>query len=119
MSPGLMALQGNPLSMLLLLGSSVLVFLPLRCLALRFGLYGREKVGTALLLALFLKGVVSAMALRFPHLTPQALIHPGWAGFVVPGIVAAEADSHGLLPVMAGTAAVGAATAFAAVLLWG
>ncbi|MCX7828938.1 MAG: poly-gamma-glutamate biosynthesis protein PgsC/CapC [Thermanaerothrix sp.] len=118
-APGLMALQGDPWAMPALVGLSVLVFLPLRLLVLRFGLYGREKVGAALLMALGLKGLLLGLSLHFPGFVPQFFADPQWLGFVVPGIAAAEAESAGLLPVAAGLVSVGAVTAMAASLLWG
>jgi len=106
LAPGILALSGQPAGALWLLAWSALTFLPLRALTLRFGLYGRQKVGVSLLIALSIRllglimGGYGGFALGALH----------WSGFVVPGIVAAEAASVGLVPALCGTLSVGAVT---------
>ena len=110
LTPGLLALHASqPSRLAAALGIGVLLALPLALGVRRFGLYGRERLGAALLLALAVRALVEV---RFP-------LGSLWLGWVVPGLVAAEVQRQGVLPTLAGACSAGAAAALAARLLLG
>ena len=101
-SPGLLALQAaDPLSFggALLLGLGFAVVL--RPLAKFFSLYGRERVGAALLLAI-------AFRILFRG---QIGIDAFWIGWIAPGLIAADAERQGALMTIVAAASTGIATA--------
>lgn len=101
-TPGLLALSDPVLCALSLAVGAILVF-PLRLLRVRLCLYGRERIGAAMLLAITVK-------ILFPF-------GGGWLGWVVPGLIAADAERQGLLMTICGTLCCAAATKFFFILL--
>jgi len=73
------------------------------------GLYGRQRTGAALLIAL----AVRVAAGRF---LPVADL---WVGWVVPGLVGADMQRQGALPALGATLATAMASGMAALLLLG
>ncbi len=69
----------------------------------RFGWYGRQRMGWALLLSLALRGLAGS-------LSPEAL----WIGWVVPGLVAADIQRQGLVETLSAAATATVVTAFGA-----
>ena len=108
-TPGVLALHAAApyrIALVLLLGLCLSV--PLRFLARSLGLYGRERAGTAMLLAL---------AVRLA-LAPFLLLPPG-IGWVVPGLVAADAERQGAATTLCGALSCTIATILAAGLIRG
>ena len=108
-TPGLLALHANePARMAAVIAVGVLLT-PLVTGASRlFGLYGRERIGAAMLLAL------GASVLLPIAGSPVAMY---WVGWVVPGLIAADADRQGVCMTLAGTVSCAVATAFCAGML--
>lgn len=72
------------------IGIALCVWGALELLSRRFCLYGRMRVGTAMLAALVLRAAVG-------QLSPE----PFWFGWVVPGLVAADMQRQGFFPTLA------------------
>jgi len=116
-TPGLLALYSDaPLSCLysIMIG----VFLaPVLNLIVRHGrLYGRERIGSAMLLALAVRCLWMYL---FPSVGGDV---PLWLGWVVPGLLAADIQRQGLGITLAGAVSVAIAAAFASSLAaecWG
>lgn len=103
-TPGLLALQAaDPLSFAgaLLLGLGFAVVL--RPVAKFFSLYGRDRVGAALLLAI-------AFRLLFRG---QIGVDAFWIGWIAPGLIAADAERQGAAMTLVAAASTGIATAIA------
>ncbi|GHS89449.1 capsular polysaccharide biosynthesis protein CapC [Synergistales bacterium] len=101
-TPGLLALSASDpasFSGALLLGLVFAVIL--RCLVSKICLYGRERVGAALLIAILFR-------LAFRDVMPVDSL---WAGWAAPGLIAADAERQGALMTVAGAASTGIATA--------
>lgn len=105
-TPGLLALHAlEPLrvAIILLVGT---LLVPLVSLTAKvFNLYGRERIGAAMLLALG-----AAMLVPLVNLPLQT----SWIGWVVPGLIAADADRQGVLMTLAGAVSCAIVTAFCA-----
>ena len=112
-TPGLLALYApDPWRGLFVLAFGALLT-PLVSLISRLcRLYGRERIAAAMLLALCLRA-----ALPLVHLP----VDSHWIGWVVPGLLAAEADRQGLLMTLCGAVACAVAAVFAVSLpsAWG
>ena len=105
-APGVLALQAaapHRAGLTLLCGALLVPLLAL--LSRRLSLYGRERVGAAVLLALFLRIVLAPFA------------PPHWIGWVVPGLIAADSHRQGLILTLCGALSCSAATVFLLTLL--
>ncbi len=86
-SPGLLAIRSfSPqLCATTILNALIILFI-LEALVRIFGLYGRQRISIALLLAVSLRLVSSS--------------YLPWIGWVVPGLIAADMQRQGVLPTM-------------------
>ena len=108
-TPGLLALSaGSPLRVGGSLLAGVLLTPVLALLSRVFGLYGRERVGAAMLLSL------AARLVLLPWV-PAA----SWIGWIVPGLVAADAERQGVVMTLCGAVSCAVAASFATGLLRG
>lgn len=99
-TPGFLAVSGfhmQEAALPLLLSLPLLLVLEIS--GLRFALYGRRRVGLAILLSLL---TFWCWSLAFPLNVP-------WSGWIVPGLVAADSYRQGILPTFAGAIACGLA----------
>jgi poly-gamma-glutamate biosynthesis protein PgsC/CapC len=111
-TPGLLALQASDparAAFTLLLGAMLIA--PLSLVARAFRLWGRERVGAAMLLALAAR--VGLMFLIPAGMHPE--LHP--LGWVIPGLIAADAERQGVGMTLCGTVVCSLTTAFCATLL--
>lgn len=115
-TPGLLALYAAEPGRAAAILAVGLLLVPLVTLASRtFGLYGRERIGAAMLLALG-AGFLLAPGTLFPN----SLFHgpipveTGWIGWVAPGLIAADADRQGVVMTLAGTVSCAVIAAFCA-----
>jgi len=84
-TPGFIALQiGNPLSIAMALASAVVLSFVLEGVVRITGIYGRQRIALAMLLAL---GCKFMLDLFFP-------VSSLWLGWVLPGLVAADWNSY-------------------------
>ncbi|MDR2179778.1 MAG: poly-gamma-glutamate biosynthesis protein PgsC/CapC [Synergistaceae bacterium] len=83
----------------------------LHILTQRWHLYGRERVGVSMLLALSLRPLL-VFAL------PPEFVPAFWLGWVIPGLIAADVERQGLCITLAGIVAPAAAASFASSLLF-
>ena len=107
-TPGLLALYAyDPVrsASALVLGAALVV--PLSLVARALGLYGRERIGTAMLLAL-----VARIGLSF--IVP---VGTHWVGWVIPGLIAADGERQGVGMTLCGSVACAVATVFGMTLL--
>ena len=108
-TPGLLALYAaTPMRGVFCLLLGLVLSLPLTLLSNILGLYGRERVGAAMLLSL------AARLALLPILPPSL-----WTGWVVPGLIAADAGRQGAFMTVCGAVSCSAATVFSAELLRG
>lgn len=101
-TPGVIALYiSDPLKIGVALMAGMATWLILEGLVRYTGIYGRQRLAAALLIAL---------ALRYPlvALTAETSL---WLGWVVPGLVGADMQRQGATVTMASTVAVSVATA--------
>lgn len=109
LTPGLLALKVNmPLSFFNALASGILVAFVLKILSKRFLLYGRERVGVALLLALGLRLLLRDRGLLFDDY---------WIGWAAAGLLAADADRQGIRMTLAGAVSCSIITAMSMALI--
>jgi poly-gamma-glutamate biosynthesis protein PgsC/CapC len=107
-SPGLLAMQvPDPLGFAAILALSVALSAILRSLTKAFSLYGKERVGTALLLALVLR-----LALR-----KETGLDALWIGWIAPGLIAADIERQGMTMTLAAVISTSLSTALAAQLI--
>ena len=86
-TPGLLALYGgDPRRTALTLALGALLAPPLSAAARTFGLYGKERIGAAMLLALLSRLLLEML---FP-----LKLH--WVGWIIPGLIAADCDRQGM-----------------------
>jgi hypothetical protein len=107
-TPGLLALYASDpgrAAFALALGAALTV--PLSFVARGLGLYGRERVGAAMLLALVAK---IGMAFFVPD--PSS-----WIGWVIPGLIAADGERQGVAMTLCGAVSCALAASFATTLL--
>ena len=106
-TPGVLALSlYDPMRVSLGLAISFAVWGALEFLVRRFGLYGRARIGAAMLLALALRAFSG-------HFSPEAF----WFGWVVPGLIAADMQRQGALRTITSLFICAAAVVFAMELL--
>jgi hypothetical protein len=107
-TPGLLALYASdPGKAAWALVWGGLLVAPLSFVARGLGLYGKERVGAAMLLALAAK---IGMAFFVPA-------PPSWVGWVIPGLIAADGERQGIVMTLCGAVSCASAAAFAATLL--
>lgn len=103
-TPGLLALYAaEPVRAAAILGVGLILAPPVGLAAKVFGLYGRERIGAAMLLAIFAGALLSQASLP---------METHWAGWVVPGLIAADVDRQGAAMTLTGAVSCAAATAF-------
>jgi hypothetical protein len=109
-TPGLLALSASePLQGLIALGLGVALVPFLSLTSRLLGICGRERVGAAMLLSL---GLETALACFVP-LSPFRL------GWVIPALIAADAERQGIVPTVCGAVSCAlAASSAAALLAW-
>lgn len=108
-TPGLLALQASsPWSFGAVLLLSLLFAALLRLLTKFFGIYGRERVGAVLLIAL-------SFRLLFRN-SPG--VDAFWIGWIAPGLIAADIENQGALMTLAAVVSTSLATAFFIYLLF-
>ena len=120
-TPGLLALHAaTPMrgALCLLIGLGLSPILTFTSDAL--GLYGRERVGAAVLLALALRlGLLSFPSFPLFHVLLPLASAPFWVGWVIPGLIAADAGRQGALMTLCGAVSCAVATAFSVGLMRG
>lgn len=107
-TPGVIALYiSDPVKIGMALAAGMATWLLLEALVRFTGIYGRQRLAAALLIAL---------ALRYPlvALTAETSL---WLGWVVPGLVGADMQRQGAPVTLAAIVAVSAATAMAVQLI--
>lgn len=93
-TPGFIALQiGSPSSIAMALASAVVLSFVLEGVVRITGIYGRQRIALAMLLAL---GCKFMLDLFFP-------VSSLWLGWVLPGLVAADMQRQGLVETLTGT----------------
>ncbi|MCL1941779.1 MAG: poly-gamma-glutamate biosynthesis protein PgsC/CapC [Synergistaceae bacterium] len=109
-TPGILALHANmPLGCLCSLVTGVILAPVLDVIAQRGRLYGRERIGAAMLLALAARCLSEYL---FPMIGNFISV-PLWLGWVVPGLIAADIQRQGTFITLAGSVAVSIAAVFA------
>jgi poly-gamma-glutamate biosynthesis protein PgsC/CapC len=107
-TPGIIAIYiGDPARVAVAMAAGLLTWVLLELLVRRFSLYGRQRLASAMLIAL---------ALRYP-LVPVLGEASLWLGWVVPGLIGADTQRQGLLTTLTAVVAVSVATAMAVQLL--
>ena len=107
-TPGLLALYiDSPQRAALTLVLGVILTAPLSFVTRAFGLYGKERTGAAMLLAL---GTRMGLAILAPLSWP--LLHLQWIGWIIPGLIAADADRQGIAMTLCGVISCSLVTAF-------
>lgn len=108
-TPGLMALYAaSPVRVMAALVMGLLLAPVLSFVARSLALYGRERAGAAMLLAL-----AAHLALLF--VVPS----PPWLGWVVPGLIAADAERQGAVMTVCGATSCAIAASFGVGLIRG
>ncbi|MDY3869395.1 MAG: poly-gamma-glutamate biosynthesis protein PgsC/CapC [Pyramidobacter sp.] len=106
-SAGVLALLlRSPLSVGACLAASLIVLPVLDFGVKRWGWYGRTRIGCAMILALAVRFVASRFFVPLP-----------WAGFIIPGLIAADMQRQGVFETLSALTSVTILTAFAAELL--
>lgn len=107
-TPGIVAIYiANPDQLAVSLAAGLVTWILLELLVRQFSLYGRQRLASAMLIAL---------ALRYPLVSVLGESSL-WLGWVVPGLMGADMQRQGLVPTLAAVAAVSVATAMAVQLL--
>lgn len=107
-TPGIIAMYiGVPGKLAVSLAAGLLTWALLELMVRRFGLYGRQRLATAMLIAL---------ALRYPLVSVLGDASL-WLGWVVPGLLGADIQRQGPLPTLTAVVAVSVATAMCVQLL--
>lgn len=107
-TPGVVAIYiAAPDKLAVSLAAGLVTWLLLELLVRQFSLYGRQRLASAMLIAL---------ALRYPLV---AVLGDAslWLGWVVPGLVGADMQRQGVLPTLTAVVAVSVVTAMAVQLL--
>ena len=111
-TPGILALHAHlPLSCLYSLLAGVILAPVLGIIVQRLRIYGRERIGAAMLSALILRCL---WVYIFPYAGTAV---PLWLGWVVPGLLAADIERQGLFITLAGAVSTSLAAAFASSIL--
>ena len=110
-TPGIIAMyMGDPARVAVSIAAGLLVWILLDQLVRIFGLYGRQRLATAMLIAL---------ALRYPLVSVWGETSL-WLGWVVPGLIGADIQRQGVLTTLTAVVAVSIAAAISVQLLqWG
>jgi len=107
-TPGIVAIYiADPDKLAVSLAAGLVTWGLLELLVRQFGLYGRQRLASAMLIAL---------ALRYPLVSVLGESSL-WLGWVVPGLVAADTQRQGPVPTLTAVAAVSVATAMTVQLL--
>jgi len=107
-TPGIVAIYiANPDKLAVSLAAGLVTWALLEQLVRQFGLYGRQRLASAMLIAL---------ALRYPLVSVLGESSL-WLGWVVPGLMGADMQRQGLVPTLAAVVAVSVVTAMAVQLL--
>lgn len=107
-TPAFIALHiQSPLSLLFSLGAGFATYLMLLLLVHFSGLYGRQRLATAMLIALFFRWSLSQYWIE------SSL----WLGWVIPGLIGADMQRQGVVTTLTATISTGIATAMAARLI--
>ncbi|MCG8563762.1 MAG: poly-gamma-glutamate biosynthesis protein PgsC/CapC, partial [Desulfobacterales bacterium] len=107
-TPGFLAMYlGNPVQLMVLLGLGLAAWTILALVVRITGIYGRQRLGTAMLIALLLKIPLAGVGL-------DASL---WLGWVVPGLIGADMDKQGVIPTLAAVISTGVAAAMVVRLL--
>lgn len=107
-TPGIVAIYiASPDQLAVSLAAGLVTWILLELLVRQFSLYGRQRLASAMLIAL---------ALRYPLVSVLGESSL-WLGWVVPGLMGADMQRQGLVPTLAAVAAVSVATAMAVQLL--
>ena len=113
-TPGILAIHANePLSCLYALLVGILLAPILDFIVQRGSLYGRERIGAAMLLAL----VARILWVHLFH--SMGITVPLWLGWVVPGLLAADIQKQGVLITIAGAVSTAIPAVFASSLAAG
>ena len=108
-TPGFLAMElASPGRIAAAFGCALAVAALLSLLVRRTGLYGRQRTGAAMLLALGLKVLLG-------DLFPAA---PAWIGWVIPGLIGADMQRQGIVPTVASSLASAFAASLGAALLF-
>ncbi len=110
-TPGVIAMYiGDPGKVLVSIAAGLVTWVILDILVRFFSLYGRQRLATAMLIAL---------ALRYPLVSVWGETSL-WLGWVVPGLIGADIQRQGMAITLTAVAAVSVATAMSVQLLqWG
>jgi poly-gamma-glutamate biosynthesis protein PgsC/CapC len=110
-TPGVIAMyMGDPGKVLVSIAAGLVTWVILELLVRFFSLYGRQRLATAMLIAL---------ALRYPLVSVWGETSL-WLGWVVPGLIGADIQRQGMAITLTAVAAVSVATAMSVQLLqWG
>lgn len=108
-TPGLLAVQASsPLNFAGTILLSLLFAAVLRGIGKFFALYGRERVGAALLLAILFRLIFHG----------RLGVDAFWIGWIAPGLIAVDVDRQGALMTLPAVTSVSLATAFFVFLLF-
>ncbi len=103
-TPGVIAMHCNdPVRVIAALAAGLCVFPLIEAGVRLFGLYGRQRMAAAMLMALVGYALVSLF------IPMQSL----WLGWVVPGLIGADIQRQGIVATLGGCAATATATAMA------
>jgi len=107
-TPGIIAIYiADPGKLAVSLAAGLLTWAVLELLVRQFSLYGRQRLASAMLIAL---------ALRYPLVSVLGESSL-WLGWVVPGLVGADMQRQGFVPTLTAVVAVSVATAMGVQLL--
>lgn len=107
-TPGIIAMYiGDPYKVTVSIAAGLLTWVILDLLVRRFGIYGRQRLATAMLIAL---------ALRYPLVSVWGEMSL-WLGWVVPGLIGADIQRQGLLTTLTAVVVVSLATVMSVQLL--
>lgn len=92
--PGILAIHiNNPNLILFSMAEGIVVYIILKAAVHCFGLYGRQRIATAMLIALILR-------LFLTDLPYEGSL---WLGWVVPGLIGADIQRQGWIPTFSST----------------
>ena len=101
-TPGFLALYiWEPMQLILAFAAGILTYILLKVVVRYTGIYGRQRLATAMLIALVLKIPLS-------HLTADPSL---WLGWVVPGLIGADMQKQGIAPTLYAVVSTGVAAA--------
>ena len=107
-TPGVIAIySGDPDKVLVSIAAGLVTFIVLKILVRYSGIYGRQRLAAAMLIAL---------ALRYPLVSVWGETSL-WLGWVVPGLIGADMQRQGVVITLAAVVAVSVVTAMSVQLL--